>query len=180
MSFGWWPVSFFFLLYEVVVWLICRDLWILALFPPQLPTELSGVGEMSASCCLQGACSPSHSCASPCQPHLCPLHLAWRCHQMSPNVTSLFQLVRSLFLSLPPLSPHTLLNNVHSPRCDTATSWSHWQPHSLCGPAIVCVSQCTCLMLEQAGLSLFSFPPLPLSQEWGSTHPFLSLTWLTT
>lgn len=98
MSFGWWPVSFF-PLWEVTVWLICRDLWVLALIPPLPPIERCGVREMSASCFLPGACSPSHSCALLCQPHLCPPHLAWRHHQMSPNVTGLFQLVRCLSLS---------------------------------------------------------------------------------
>ena len=150
MSFGWWPVSFF-PLWEVTVWLICRDLWVLALIPPLPPIERCGVREMSASCFLPGACSPSHSCALLCQPHLCPPHLAWRYHQMSPNVTGLFQLVRSLSLS--PLSslssllcPHALLNKVHSPHRYTATSWSHWQLHSPCGPTSVCESPCPCLM----------------------------------
>lgn len=107
MSFGWWPVSFF-PLWEVTVWLICRDLWVLALIPPLPPIERCGVREMSASCFLPGACSPSHSCALLCQPHLCPPHLAWRYHQMSPNVTSLFQLVRSLSLSSPSPLPSLL------------------------------------------------------------------------
>lgn len=164
----------------MTVWLICRDLRVLALGPPLPPIELCGVREMSVSCFLQGACSPSHSCASPYQPHLCPTHLAWRYHQMSQACFNLCTLSLSFSLSLFSPSPHALLNKVHTPHCYTATPWSHRQPHSPCGPTNVCASQCSCLTQKQPGLTLFSPPLFFLSQEWGSTPPFPSLTWLTT
>lgn len=131
----------------MTVWLISRDLRVLALGPPLPPIELCGVREMSVSCFLQGACSPSHSCASLYQPHLCPTHLAWRYHQMSPNVTSLFQLVHSLslflsfsFLSLASCiveqSAHSSLLHSH-PMVPPAASLTLWSYQCLCKSVFV-------------------------------------------
>lgn len=114
---------------------------------------------MSVSCFLQGACSPSHSCASPYQPHLCPTHLAWRYHQMSPNVTSLFQLVHSLSLflfSLPRLmhcwTKCTLLTVTQPPHGPTGSL-----THPVVLPMFVQVS--VRVWRKNSQVSLFSPPP---------------------
>lgn len=160
MSFGWWPVSFF-PLWEVTVWLICRDLWVLALIPPLPPIERCGVREMSASCFLPGACSPSHSCALLCQPHLCPPHLAWRYHQMSPNVTGLFQLVRSLSLS--PLSPLSSVLMHCWTKCTllTVTQPPHGPTGSFTHPVVqpVFVKVHVHVWCKDSKISLFSLSP---------------------
>lgn len=156
MSFGWWPVSFFFLFWEVTVWLICRDLWVLALIPPLPPIERCGVRAMSASCFPPGACSPSHSCASPCQPHLCPPHLAWRYHQMSPNVTNLCSLSSSSSL---PLFMHcwtkcTLLTVTQPPHGPTGSlTLTLWSNQCLC--KLLCLS-CVGTARSHSFLCLFS------------------------
>uniref|UniRef100_A0A7N9AT67 Receptor-type tyrosine-protein phosphatase F n=1 Tax=Mastacembelus armatus TaxID=205130 RepID=A0A7N9AT67_9TELE len=115
---------------------------------------------------------------------------------------NLFRLVRSVSPSF-----HALLNKVHSPHRYTATSWSHWQPHSPCGPTSVCVSRYACLMQEGPSLTLFfvfsllpltgmrEHPPIPVidlaehierlkandglrfSQEYESIDPGQQFTW---
>lgn len=56
-----------------------------------------------------------------------------------------------------------------------------WWLLSPCGPASVYVTPCH-IWCRNRKISLFSYQLFlhSPSQEWGSTHPFLSLTWLTT
>lgn len=156
--------------------------WVLALISPLSPVKHCEVREMSASCFLPGACSPSLSCAFLCQSHLCHSHLAWQYYQISPALSISLSLSVSLALSkyALPLIMHCWTNytflTVHShimvPPAASLTLWF--------------VSVHVQFQCRNSHSSLFVFsppppsPPLFLSQEWGSTRLFLSLTWLTT
>lgn len=189
MSFGWWPVRFFFFFFFSSLGIDrVTDLqwleWVLALIPPLSPVEHCEVREMSASCFLPGTCSPSLSCAFLCQSHLCLSHLAWQYYPISPVSRApplCFSLSPPLFQSPLPVVMHCWTNftllAIHShimvPPAASLTLWSD---------RCLCQSMCS----FDVGISrthCYFFPPLYLlflSQEWGSTHPFLSLTWLTT
>lgn len=153
MSFGWWPVRFFFfspLEIDSVTDLQWLE-WVLALIPPLSPVEHCEVREMSASCFLPGTGSPSLSCAFLCQSHLCLSHLAWQYYPKSSVSLSLYlsvSLCLPLSSSLSPSLWPCIVEQTALFSPFTATSWSYQQLHSLCGPTNVCVNPCAVLMYE--------------------------------
>lgn len=187
-SFGWWPVRFFFFLlswnwqgdwFAVTRVGSCSD-----------PTSVTSWALWSQrDVCLlfpsRNMLTQSFMCISVPVP---PLSFSFSMTVL-PDITSL-SCSTSLFLSSPPLllleSPlpvvmhcwtNCTLLAIHShimvPPAASLTLWSN---------QCLCQSMCSFDVGIARTHSYIFFPLylLFLSQEWGSTHPFLSLTWLTT
>lgn len=148
----------------------CPFLWGLffVLILPVPPSSVGGAGEMSASCFLQWSMlTRSLMCISDPTSPLSSLSMT-----ISPNVISLFQHVRSVFLFFVvffiPLLMHWW---------KTCTSWSHWQLHSPCGSTIVPVSQCGFLMSNSQVLLFPLFPFLLFLSPRNEGAPTHSCHW---
>lgn len=136
------------------------------------PVEHCGVRDV---CLLlpSGACSPSHSCASPSQHHLCSPHLAWRYHQISPACLNVHSLSLPLALSSLP-SHHALLKEVHSPlpshshlMVPLAASLTLWSNQCLCSSVWTSHTKKSKFSPFSLCLVLFSFCP---RNEGAPTH----------